>query len=352
MSRPNFAYALGPVGYRPYRISWDKGGPSLEPEDGTPESVLMPGFVDIHIHGSFGIDFMSCSQAELISLADQLSEIGVESFLPTTVTASPAQVADAIAKLPSSVESILGFHLEGPFISDKYPGAQPQGDIAGLPPSPAWEPILADLRLRVITMAPELTGALPLIQQLASRGVIVSMGHTNATYVECAAAYASGARHTTHTFNAMRPLHHREAGTVGFALAHPELGCELIYDRLHVSQPAAQILIQAKSPDKLIAVSDSTLATGLEPGQTIKMWGLDCVTAPGEIRLAVDGTLAGSAISIRDAFFNLASDFGFEIAIRACCYNPRMALGQSSRPRVWQEVSLDLSRHRVMPDWS
>lgn len=181
MSRPNFAYALGPVGYRPYRISWDKGGPSLEPEDGTPESVLMPGFVDIHIHGSFGIDFMSCSQAELISLADQLSEIGVESFLPTTVTASPAQVADAIAKLPSSVESILGFHLEGPFISGKYPGAQPQGDIAGLPPSPAWEPILADPRLRVITMAPELTGALPLIQQLASRGVIVSMGHTNAT---------------------------------------------------------------------------------------------------------------------------------------------------------------------------
>lgn len=286
----------------------------------------MSGFVDIHCHGAFGIDFMSASSDQMWELCDRLAAIGYRAVLPTTVTASLAQIKRALGNIPTH-PLIAGFHLEGPFISRTFPGAQPQEYIVDPPlESSEWDEIFDDPRLRVITMAPELPGALALIERLASRGVIVSMGHTNATFAETQAGEAAGAQHTTHTYNAMRPLHHREAGTVGYALTSDSLSCELIYDRHHVCREAAAILIKNKPLDKLIAVSDATMAAGLPSGQSLTMWDLAVTVQDGTVRLA-DGTLAGSAITLADAYRNLSKDFGSDIAQAMCCDNPARALG-------------------------
>ncbi len=313
---------VGPNGFGTYEL--DDAG-ELTPSDGRPDAILAPGFIDIHIHGAQGIDFMSASSPDMKSLCDHLRTLGYEGFLVTTVTASCQEILDTFGRVPEH-EMILGFHLEGPFISPQYPGAQPKQFIVPPPdPGSEWDPVLDHPRLRVVTLAPEVPRGLALIKRLHGRGVRVGMGHTAATYAEATAGFVSGATHTTHTFNAMRGFHHREAGMAGFALAEPRLACELIYDRLHVSPDAAKVLVQAKAADKLIAVSDGTAASGLLDGTKLRMWNLDVKVGNGDVRLA-DGTLAGSAITLLDAFQNLAADFGVEIAIRATSLNPKALL--------------------------
>ncbi|MGV3616223.1 MAG: N-acetylglucosamine-6-phosphate deacetylase [Fimbriimonas sp.] len=330
--------ALGPDGFGSYTL--EEG--TLVHSNEVGENLLVPGFVDVHIHGAFGVDFMSASREDLLRMFEGLAALGYEGLLPTTVTASASDVRAALANLPDD-PMVLGFHLEGPFISPKFPGAQPPKAIVPPPLGASeWDAILDDPRLRLVTLAPELEGALPLIERLHRRGVIVSMGHTNATFVEAQAGLEAGVRHATHTYNAMRPLHHREAGTVGFCLTQDEVMCELIYDRLHVSREAAAVLVRCKPPERLVAISDSTLASGIPAGQTIRMWGLDAIVGDGQVRLP-DGTLAGSAITLLDAFRNLHADFGAEVAIRACSINPRRELGfDPLRPRVWVEFGRDL----------
>ena len=232
-------------------------------KSGEPEGVLIPGFIDIHFHGAFGVDFMSATKEQMTFLCAKLDEEGYEGFLPTTVTASAEDVKHALSNLPAN-PMVLGFHLEGPFISEEFPGAQPQEFI--LDPEdagPEWDDIFSDRRLKIVTLAPELPGALELIGRLTKHKVIVSMGHTNATYDEAALAHEAGLRHSTHTFNAMRGLHHREAGALGAAMTLTPFNAELIYDRIHVSPEAAMLLIQARLADgNVIGVSDSTMASG------------------------------------------------------------------------------------------
>lgn len=307
-----------------------------------PQGLVVPGFVDIHIHGAFGIDLMSATTAELTVLCERLRAEGYEAFLPTTITFSVERVLEAIGRIPDH-PLVAGFHLEGPFISPVFPGAQPPSAIIEPPDGPGpWDAVLDHPRLRVVTMAPEVPRALDLILRLQKRGVIVSIGHTNATFEEARRGFEFGAKHTTHTYNAMRGLHHREAGVVGYALAADGLRCELIYDRLHVCREAAAILIRAKGPDGVIAVSDSTMATGSEPGQTIQMWGHECITGTKQVTLADGKTLAGSAITLLDAFRNLTEDFGEETAIRLCSLNPRRALGLDGAPQVYLQFDGDL----------
>ena len=334
---------LGLDGFGTYEVDWSETPPGMKRVDKPPSALLIPGFVDIHIHGAFGIDFMSASRNDMVELCDKLEQVGYEMFLPTTVTASAADVATALTNIPDH-DLIGGFHLEGPFISTEYPGAQPKEYIREAPDGPGeWDAILDDPRLKVVTIAPETPRALELIAKLSANGVIASMGHTNATHDEARAGFESGAAHTTHTFNAMRPLHHREAGTVGFALLNDALRCELIYDRLHVSREAAGLLFKSKPPGGVLAVSDSTMATGMPPGQKLNMWGAECVTGPKEVRLRSNGALAGSAITLLDAFRNLQDDFGPEIAIRACCLNPRSTLRLSDPPSVYLELDKELT---------
>jgi N-acetylglucosamine-6-phosphate deacetylase len=338
---------LGPEGFGVY--AFDPTDPGSQPErvSRPPHGLLVPGFVDVHIHGAYGIDFMGASAEELRVLSGRLEEAGYEAYLPTTITASADRVLDVIGRLPVH-PAIAGFHLEGPFISPVFPGAQPPSAIAEPPDGPGpWDEVLDHPRLRVVTMAPELPRALELILWLQRREVIVSMGHTNATFEEARRGFEFGARHTTHTFNAMRGLHHREAGTVGFALQAEGLVCELIYDRQHVCREAARLLLNCKGAAGVIAVSDSTMATGMAPGLEIEMWGLKCLTHPGRVTLADGKTLAGSAITLLDAFRNLTQDFGEEAAIRLCSLNPRRALGMCGAPKVYVEFDKDLHAVRL-----
>ena len=292
---------LGPEGFGAYEVDWIEDRPSFIRVSKAPQALLIPGFVDLHIHGGFGIDFMQAETRELEILCARLQERGYEGALFTTVTATEEAVAIALDRLPDN-KFVLGFHLEGPFISQEYPGAQPPQFIARPPQSlSGWDEIFDHPKLRVITLAPELPGALELSTRLMSRGVIVSIGHTNATYDEARRGFEFGASHATHTFNAMRPFHHREAGTVGYVLQNDAMSCELIYDRHHVSKEAAGLLLKCKGPDQIIAVSDGTMAAGIPPGTRLKMWDLNCIVGRGDVRLE-DGTLAGSAITLYDAF--------------------------------------------------
>jgi len=330
---------LGPEGFGTYEV--DLSRHVFRRVNGHSDRLLVPGFVDIHCHGAFGIDFMSADSAGIVTLGRKLREVGYEGFLPTTVTAGVHDVIRALDNLPED-PMVLGFHMEGPFISLKYPGAQPQAAIVDPPQgSSPWDAVLDDHRLRVITLAPERPEAQALIRRLTQRGVKVSMGHTEATYAQADEAFQAGADHTTHTFNAMSPLHHREPGMVGYSLGNDDVFSELIYDRHHVRREAAAILFKCKPPSRVVAVSDSTMATGLPAGQTIKMWGLDCVVGDRQVRLT-NGTLAGSAITLLDAFRNLHEDFGPEVAIRACCLNPRTAIGMTADPQLYVEFDRNL----------
>lgn len=334
--------ALGPEGIGNYEVRWRPSGPEMRRVTKPARGFLIPGFVDLHIHGAFGIDFMTASVDEMVSLCDQLSKQGYEAFLPTTVTSTALDVMDALANIPSH-PMIPGFHIEGPFISSRHPGAQPPGAIETAPVGQSpWNEVFADPMLRYITLAPEEPHALDLATRLLGRGVIVSMGHTDATFDQARAGFEFGASHVTHMFNAMRGFHHREPGIVGYALLNDAVTTELIYDRNHVVFEAARLLFKCKPKDRVIAVSDSTMATGMAHGKKIKMWGLDCVVGDKEVRLS-NGTLAGSAITLLDAFKNLVEDFGFETAVDACCINPRRALKMGDKPRVYVELDRDFN---------
>jgi N-acetylglucosamine-6-phosphate deacetylase len=332
---------MGPDGYGIHEVDWSSGSPSFAQSSGRADVILVPGFVDIHLHGAHGIDFISASHDDLIKLCNHLAADGYEAFLPTTVTAPKESILAALAALPEH-PMIPGFHLEGPFLSRKHPGAQPAEYIQPLPSDGSWDEVLLHPQLRVITLAPELEGAQDWIRRLSQRGVIVSMGHSDATYAEADQAEKAGARHVTHTFNAMRGFHHREAGLAGYAMLSGAISTELIYDRLHVCPEAASLLIDNKRLEKLIAVSDSTMAARMAPNQTVNMWGHECVTAPGEVRLCSNGALAGSAITLLDAFRNLREDFGGEVATCACSLNPRKAIGLTSSPSVYVELDREL----------
>ncbi|RYG48869.1 N-acetylglucosamine-6-phosphate deacetylase [bacterium] len=296
-----------------------------QPVDGPWDIARIPGFIDIHLHGGFGVDFMTSTEAEIVGWLDRLSELGYDACLPSTVSAGADAVKAALKNLPEH-PIVAGFHLEGPFISPKYPGAQPLSAIVDPPEGPSeWDEVFDDPRLKLAALAPERPGALALTERLTKRGVTVSMAHTDATYAQVEAAAARGLDHATHTFNAMKGLHHREPGALGYALASDTMGVELIYDRVHVSPAAAKVLVKC-APDRLIGISDATQGAGLPEGTRFAMWGVECFVGADDIRLA-DGTLAGSKVTLLEVFQNLWSDFGPEVAIRACCLNPRRILG-------------------------
>lgn len=330
---------LGPNGIAVYAVDWAEKGPVFTPVERSASSLLVPGFVDIHIHGAFGIDFMTASSDDLVAVSEKLKARGYDLWLPTTVTASADEVLEALERLPDH-PMIGGVHVEGPFISAEFPGAQPkEAIIEPMVISSQWDRVWANPNVKIVTIAPERPGALELIAKLRRFGKVVSFGHTNATYDEARFGFEFGGSHTTHTFNAMRGLHHREPGMLGYALSQDGMTCELIYDRIHVCKASAAILLKNKPNEKVVAVSDSTLATGLPPQTVVHMWGQEAVTGKNTVTLKGSGTLAGSAVTLHDSFKMLAEDFDDETAIRLCCLNPRRALGITSVPRVFVELN-------------
>ena len=312
-------------------------------------AVLLPGFIDVHVHGGDGTDAMDADPDGLRRMARFHARHGVTALLPTTWSAPPSALEAAVAAIADAAgpveggATIAGAHLEGPWINPARAGAQ---DPAGIrPPDGAEARRLLDLRrgvVKLVALAPEMPGADGVIEECRARGVVVAAGHTEADWGEMVAAVAAGVRHVTHTFNAMAGLGHREPATVGAALALPELRCELIADGHHVHAGAMAVLARAKGPGGVVLISDAIRAAGLAEGE-VDLGGRAAQHCCGAVRLA-DGRLAGSVLTLDVALRNFAaaSGWGWPDLARAAAGNAAEALGLSSKGRLAPGLDADL----------
>lgn len=272
-------------------------------------SRLVPGLIDIHIHGADSALCESGDAEGLRRISSTLARFGVTGFLATIATLSPAALRKAVANVAGVAGSesgarILGIHLEGPYLNPQRAGAQ---SIAAMRAPSLSE--LDDLqalsggRVRMVTLAPEVDGAIDFIRAAVERGIVVALGHSNATAAQMLAGIEAGGCHITHLFNAMRELHHREPGPIGVGLTDDRVSVELICDGHHLDARVIDIALRCKPRRKRILVSDA-VALGVADGEH-QMFGMPCIVADGAIRLAPGGNLAGSCLSLDRAVRNL-----------------------------------------------
>jgi N-acetylglucosamine-6-phosphate deacetylase len=299
--------------------------------------TAIPGFLDVHIHGAGGHDIMEGSSAAMRAITRKVSEYGTTSLVATTVTASTDEtlravegIAGYIARQHETDEpraEVLGIHLEGPFISKERRGVHPLEWIQ-LPSTEMLGRMLkaAAGNARMLTIAPEVSGAAPCIDAAREAGLVISMGHTDATYEQARAAIARGARSATHLFNAMRPFSHRDPGVVGAVLTSPDINAELIADGVHVEEGAMKLLLLAKGVARVILVSDGLSATGMPEGK-YTLGGFE-VTVSGGVCRNADGVLAGSTLTLDRALRNvMALGVSLPDAVRMLTLNPASLLG-------------------------
>lgn len=275
---------------------------------------VAPGFIDLQINGAAGCDFLSPTPDGLSAAHAYLLRTGIVAHLPTLISAPEARLRAALASFAELIRRpgaprVLGVHLEGPFLSPARPGAHSPRYLRT--PSVEWIGRLLDDFpgvIRLVTLAPELDGALEVIDLLASRGVTVALGHSDATYAQATAAFDRGARLATHLFNAMRPYHHREPGLAGAALARADIFCSLIADFVHVHPAVVQQVVLLKGPSRTILVTDAIAAAGA-PAGTSTLGDQTVSVRDGAPRLS-DGTLAGSILSMDQAVRNTADPEG------------------------------------------
>jgi N-acetylglucosamine-6-phosphate deacetylase len=299
--------------------------------------IAVPGFIDVHIHGAGGHDVMEGTEEALSTVARTLAAHGTTSFVATTVTASPEAIcaaAEGIARyitLQQQTEDnraqVLGVHFEGPFISPVRRGVHPTEWIT-LPSAALLQRFTeaAGGYAQILTIAPELLGAMPCIDAARKAGLVVAMGHTDATYEQARAAIAHGARHAVHVYNAMRPFTHRDSGVIGAVLTSPDVTAELIADGVHVDETAMRILLQAKGAAGVILISDGISATGMPDGKYIL--GTFEVTVAGGVCRNAEGKLAGSTLTLDRALRNIVN-LGIPLpdALRMLTLDPATLLG-------------------------
>jgi len=305
--------------------------------------TIVPGFVDVHIHGAGGHDVMEGEGEALETVAATVALHGTTSLVATTVTASEDQTCCSVAGIARFISQaresgtrapsaeILGIHFEGPFISRARRGVHPEQWIAA--PSPALLSrflAAASGTALILTLAPELPGALELVSAARSAGLVVSLGHTDASHEEARAAIAAGARHAAHVFNAMRPFSHRETGVLGAVLTSPEVTAELIADGVHVDAAAMRMLLDLKTPQRVILVSDGTAATGMPDGKY--QLGTFEVSVSGGVCRNAEGKLAGSTLTLDRALRNIvALGVPLQAALAMVTANPARQIGLSAR---------------------
>ena len=297
--------------------------------------IVVPGFIDEHIHGAGGADAMDGTEEAFSTIANCLAKEGTTAFLATTMTQSPQNlmrvmnvINEYISKNGKDGAQILGIHLEGPFISLKHVGAQPKEYVSAHDIKVFDEYFNASGKnIKIVSLSPESEGAEEFIKHLNSLGVVVSAGHTDAGYEQIKNAIGWGLSNITHTYNAQKGLHHREVGTVGSAMLFDSLNCEAICDTIHLCVPAISLLIKNKPHDKFTLITDSMRAKHLSDGIS-ELGGQTVIVKNGEARLE-DGTLAGSTLKMNDAIKNLVlkCDVAFADAIDYATINPAKNLG-------------------------
>lgn len=297
---------------------------------------LLPGFIDLHVHGAMGYEVMDASASGLEEMARFYASHGVTSFLATTWTASREAIRKALelveemqGPIPGGA-TLLGVHLEGPYLNPTHCGAQDTRLIRRADREEALE-FLESGVIRLLALAPEYDENLWLIDECVRRGITVSAAHTAASYEQLQRAAAHGLTQTTHTFNAMTGLGHREPGTVGAALTIPQISCELIADNIHVHPAVQKILLDVKSPSGVILITDAIRAAGLPEGRYM-LDDRSVNIQEGAVRLQ-DGTLAGSILTMERALQNLCLATGrpLEELWVASSLNAARAIGISSR---------------------
>jgi len=298
------------------------------------DKFIVPGYIDIHVHGGGGSDVMDGDYEAINQVAIAHSHFGTTSFLPTTMTMSKDKIIRSLLSICEAVKKgtagaeILGIHMEGPYINPEKKGAQKEDDIKKISLEEFLEFNQASGNLiRLVTIAPEMLGAIGLIKYLYKQGIIVSVGHTNATYVQTQAGIQAGLSHVTHVFNAMRELHHREPGVVGAALTSPELTVEVIADGIHIHPIVLKILTKIKEGEKIVLITDAMRAAGLKDG-TYDLGGQEVIVAKGQARLK-DGTLASSVLTMDKAVKNMVNKVGIQLpkAIQMASFNPAKSIG-------------------------
>jgi N-acetylglucosamine-6-phosphate deacetylase len=301
------------------------------------DKTAIPGFVDMHIHGAGGHDVMEGSGEALGSITRKVSEYGTTSLVATTVTASTDETLRAVEGIAGYIAhqhetdepraEILGIHFEGPFISKQRRGVHPSEWIQ-LPSAETLRRFLkaAAGNARILTIAPEVLGAAPCIDAAVEAGLVVSIGHTDATYEQARAAMARGAHSATHVYNAMRPFSHRDSGVIGAVLTSPDINAELIADGVHVEEAAMKLLLLAKGAARVTLVSDGLSATGMPDGK-YTLGGIE-VTVSGGVCRNAEGILAGSTLTLDRALRNIvALGISLPDAVRMLTLNPASLLG-------------------------
>ncbi|MBQ7340432.1 MAG: N-acetylglucosamine-6-phosphate deacetylase [Clostridia bacterium] len=291
--------------------------------------VVLPGFIDQHIHGAGSFDAMDKNASNVLGIAENLLKEGTTCFLTTTMTQSKENIINSLQAINSAIKSqktgakILGVHLEGPFISKKYIGAQPlefvkEFDIEFFDELQSKSQNI----IKMVTLAPEEKGGAEFVKGLTKRGVISSVAHSDAGYNDIEKAYQNGLSCVSHTFNAQRPIHHREIGVAGTGLLLDGIYTEIICDLIHLSIPAIKLVLKCKQKDKIILITDSMRAKGLDDGIS-ELGGQKVIVKNGEARLE-NGALAGSTLKMNVAIKNLVEncDVKLEDAVDFATINP------------------------------
>src|ERR1700733_5737306 len=305
-----------------------------------PDSIVAPGFVDIHIHGGAGLDVMLTSPAELPRLGKFLASHGVTSYFPTTVAAPLDQTCAAVDRIAGAIETAsasasngdvmarpLGIHLEGPFLSHKRRGVHPPENLIE-PTVEIFERLWQAARghVSVITIAPELPGAMEVITEAARRGVCVSIGHSDSEMPVARAAVEAGARHATHTFNAMRPLDHRDPGIIAEVLTDDRLSADIIAHGNHLHSTIVELFLKAKGVDGAVLSTDAISATGMPDGR-YRLGTFEIEVRNG--RCLADGKLAGSVLTMDRAVRNVMhfAHWDLQQTLRLATLNPARVVG-------------------------
>ncbi|MCI6508471.1 MAG: N-acetylglucosamine-6-phosphate deacetylase [Bacilli bacterium] len=292
--------------------------------------TVIPGFIDEHIHGAMGSDAMDGTFKDLSTIAKALASEGTTGFLATTMTQSPENICHALNAVkeyreqnPEEGAEILGVHLEGPFIAKEHVGAQPIEYVQ--------KPLVETFKvyeeasgnnIKIVTLAPEVEGAENLIKYLVSKHIVASVGHTGATYEDVKRAIAAGASNATHTYNAMKGVHHREVGTVGATFLFDEINAEIICDGIHISAPAIQLLYKNKPHNKFTLITDAMRAKHMPDGM-YELGGQPVIVKNNEARLE-NGTLAGSVLKMNLAVKNVMKflNLPLEEVVKYATINP------------------------------
>ncbi|CAM3922244.1 N-acetylglucosamine-6-phosphate deacetylase [Mesobacillus thioparans] len=298
-------------------------------------STIVPGFIDVHIHGAGGADTMDATTEALNTMASILPQEGTTSFLATTITQDQDEILEALRNAADYISNhnhsgkaeVIGVHLEGPFINEARKGAQPADHIID-PDVELFAKMqeAAGSHIRLVTLAPEKENGYEFIAYLSKNSVIASIGHSDATYDQMAKAVKAGATHVTHLYNGMRGMHHRDPGVAGAALLFDELKIEIIADGIHVVPEMIDLSLRAKGTDGVILITDSMRAKCLKNG-TYDLGGQEVSVADGKALLA-DGTLAGSILKMKDSLKNMMefSHISLEEVVKLASENPAKQL--------------------------